>query len=91
MINIKINGQIFKVAKSKRKNKKYDVFKDENFILSFGDTRYSHYKDKFKLYSKDDHNDLTRLKNFRNRFKTLYEKNKNNPLSSIYWSWNYLW
>lgn len=86
---VKLDG--FEFKKSTRKNKKYDVFKDGKYITSFGALGMEHYKDKIGLYSHLDHNDKVRLQNFRNRFKSLYEKNKNNLASGIYWSWRYLW
>ena len=30
---------------SKKKNKKYDVFKNDKYITSFGDKNYQHYED----------------------------------------------
>lgn len=77
---------------SNKKNKKYDVFNSENkYITSFGDKRYEHYFDLLGHYSNLNHNDETRLKNFRNRFRSKYEANKNNPESALFWSWNLLW
>ena len=32
-----------KIAPSKRKNKKIDVYKDGNYVISIGDIRYSDY------------------------------------------------
>jgi hypothetical protein len=81
----------YDVKKSTRENKKYDVFKDGKFIVSFGASGMQHYKDKIGLWSNLDHNDEDRLKSFRNRFKKLYEMNKNNKSSGIYWSWRFLW
>jgi hypothetical protein len=86
----KINDHI--VKPSTRKDKKYDVFdKDNKKIVSFGAKNMSHYKDAIGYYSNLDHNDKKRRDNFRSRFKALYEKNKNNKNSAIYYSWNYLW
>jgi hypothetical protein len=77
---------------STKKNKKYDVFDDNNnFIVSFGDIRFNHYHDLLGYYKKLNHNDEKRLNAFRNRFKNLYNKNKNNPSSALLWSWNLLW
>ena len=45
----------FKV--SKKQNKKYDVYKNNKYLLSFGDTRYSQYFDKIGHYSHLNHND----------------------------------
>lgn len=86
---MKIKG--YDVLKSTRKNKKYDVFKNEKYILSFGALGMKHFKDKIGLYKNLDHNDEQRKLNFKSRFRKLFEKNKNNPESAIYWSWKYLW
>ena len=42
---------VFKV--STRTNKKYDVYKDNKYLVSFGDKRYEQYEDKtpIKYYS----------------------------------------
>ena len=79
--------------KSTHKNKKYDVILPDGTIISFGQLGYEHYKDTtpLKLYKHLDHNDKDRRQRFRSRFAKLYEKNKNNRYSPMYWSWNYLW
>ena len=81
------------IRKSTKKNKKYDVIFSNGKIVSFGQLGYEHYKDMtpLKLYSKLDHLDEKRRRLFRLRFKKLYELNKNNIYSPIFWSWNYLW
>jgi len=86
MFQKKINEYIVKV--SSRKNKKYDVFKDDKYITSFGDKRYQHYQDKIGYYKNLDHNDMKRRDNYRSRHKNDYI---NNPLYAGYWSYNYLW
>jgi hypothetical protein len=79
---------MYDVYLSKRKNKKYDVFKDNKYLLSFGDVNYEHYKDKFNCYSSLNHYDKKRRQQFRERFKN---KNINNPNYPAYWSYHYLW
>jgi hypothetical protein len=82
---IKKNNFIFKI--SNRKNKKYDVFdKMNNYITSFGDNRYQHYKDKIGLYKHLDHLDNDRRK----RYKLRHGTNPK-PLSAGWFSLNYLW
>ena len=49
-MQIKINNKIYDVVKSNRKNKKYDVYQNNKYLLSYGDSRYQHYFDKFGLY-----------------------------------------
>ena len=49
------------------------------------------YKDQFKQYSNLDHNDKKRQESFKKRFGKLFEKNKNNPKSGIFWSMRFLW
>lgn len=82
-----------KFRKSKRNDKKYDVILPNGKIISFGQIGYEQYKDStpLKLYSDLDHNDERRRDNFRKRFYKLYEKNKLNVESPIFWAWNYLW
>lgn len=72
--------------KSKRKNKKYDVYKNGKYLLSFGDSRYQQYKDKIGLYSKMDHNDIKR--------KNLYYKRHGKTATKDTAKWfshKYLW
>lgn len=85
------NDVIFR--KSKKKDKKYDVILPDNTIVSFGSIEHKHYFDNtpLKLYKHLNHNDNKRRALFRKRFMKLYENNKNNRKSSIYWSWKYLW
>jgi hypothetical protein len=78
-------GIIYNVYPSKRKNKKYDVFKDNKYLLSFGDNRYEHYKDKIGHYKDLNHNDEKR--------KELYYKRhgKANKYSAKWFSHKFLW
>jgi len=77
---------VFKV--STRTNKKYDVYKDNKYLVSFGDKRYEHYEDKtpIKYYSNLNHYDTKRRDNYYKRFG-------NNPKfqSAKYFSHKYLW
>lgn len=81
-----IKGYTIKV--STRKNKKYDVYKDDKYITSFGDKRYQHYKDLIGYYKNLDHNDKKRRDNYRSRHKN---DNIDNPNYAGYWSYNFLW
>ena len=82
-----INGKSYIVNPSTVKNKKYDVFLDGNKIVSFGDTRYEQYYDKFGHYKHLNHNDKQRRENFRNRFKN----HSNSPNDASFWAYYYLW
>lgn len=73
---------------SEESNKKYDVYKDNKYITSFGDKRYHHYKDKFGYYSNLNHNDEKRRELFRKRHQ---HDNIDDPNYAGFWSWNYLW
>lgn len=80
-----LDGYTF-VAPSKRKNKKYDVYKRGKYITSFGDNRYKHYFDKIGFYSKLNHNDEKR--------KELYYKRHGTKAdfeSAKYFSHRFLW
>lgn len=64
---------------SNRKGKKYYVIlRDGLKPIHFGAIEYQDYL---------IHKDPIRRANFRKRFKALYEKNKNNLQSPIFWSW----
>jgi hypothetical protein len=78
------DGFLFK--KSKRQNKKYDVYKNNRFIISFGDNRYEHYKDKIGIYKSLDHGDKKRRDNYyaRHGKESRYG-------SAKYFSHKYLW
>ena len=81
-----IKGYTIKV--STRKNKKYDVYKDDKYITSFGDSRYQHYKDLIGYYKNLDHNDKKRRDNYRSRHKN---DNINDPNYAGYWAYHFLW
>lgn len=82
--------------KSTRKNKKYMVKVDDQWI-HFGDTRYEQFFDRvpLKLYSNLNHGDPIRQKNYLARAKGIIDKNgkltADNPKSPNYWSIRWLW
>ena len=78
----------FKV--STKKNKKYDVFKNDKYLTSFGDKNYQQYKDTtpLKVYSNLDHLNLKRKQNYYKRFG---KKDNAKFESAKYFSNNYLW
>ena len=78
----------YKIKVSTRQNKKYDVYKDDKYITSFGDKRYQHYHDKIGHFRHLDHNNNKRRQLYRIRHKG---DNINDPNYAGYWSWNYLW
>ena len=75
---------------STRKNKKYDVYKNDKYLVSFGDKNYKHYKDvtPLKYYSNLDHLDLKRKHKYYKRFG---KKEDAKFESAKYFSHNYLW
>ena len=78
----------FKV--STKKNKKYDVFKNDKYITSFGDKNYQQYKDitPLKFYKNQNHLDINKRKNYYKRFG----KKESAKFESAKWfSNNYLW
>ena len=77
---------LFKV--STRSNKKYDVYKDNKYLVSFGDNRYFHFKDSTpnKFYSYLNHNDEKRKDNYYKRFGYSPKFQ-----SAKYFSHKYLW
>lgn len=80
--------------KAKARNKKYTaiLFNKDGHTkkINFGDTRYSHYKDRtgLGLYSSQDHNDPTR----RHLYKLRHNKDiKDGYYSAGYFALKYLW
>lgn len=89
---IKVQGEEYEAkAPSKTENKKYDIFKDDKKILSFGDRRYSHYTDKLGYYKHLDHNDKDRRKLYRIRHKEDKGVVLNSPKYPGFFSWHFLW
>jgi hypothetical protein len=82
----------FYIKKSSRKNKKYDIYtQDENkykYLLSFGDNRYEQYKDStpLKEYSNLNHSDEKRRANYYKRHGFTVDRK-----TAKYWSNKYLW
>lgn len=77
-----INKYIKEIGYSKRKDKKYFIKNIDNKIVHFGAIKFEDYL---------IHGDKYRLNNFQDRFRKIYEKNKNNINSALFWSWNLLW
>jgi hypothetical protein len=77
---------------SNSKNKKYDaILKHQHTgrerVVSFGDTRYQHYKDRIGLYTHLNHLDSIR----RERYLKRHHRDIHNKFSSGYFSAKYLW
>ena len=72
--------------KSKRKNKKYDVYKDGKYLVSFGSNTHAQYFDKIGIYSSKNHLD-------KERRRLYYARHgKTAKFESAKWfSHNYLW
>ena len=91
---VNFDQETYLITPSKRKNKKYDVFKikkdKSEYMLSFGalkidGTPYEQYKDQFGHYKKYDHNDKIRQKNFWKR-----HTHSEDPTSANFWN-KFLW
>jgi hypothetical protein len=74
----------FKV--STRKNKKYDAYKNNKYLLSFGSKINQHYYDKIGFYKNLNHLDNKRRDNYYKRFGK-----KAKPDTAKWFSHNYLW
>jgi hypothetical protein len=82
----KLDGFEF-IAPSKRKNKKYDVYKNGQYLASFGDIRYQQFFDRIGAYDYLNHYDQKRRNNYIKRHhKDIYNFNKPG-----YFSFYYLW
>jgi hypothetical protein len=86
MPRFKLDNFIFD-SDSKLENKKYDVYKDDKYMVSFGDKRYGQYKDRIGYYGDLDHND----KNRRRLFRLRHEKNIKKMYSPAWFAAKYLW
>lgn len=76
---------VYTFKKSKRKNKKYDVYKNGKYLVSFGDNRYGQYKDKIGSYSSKNHLD-------KKRRELYYKRHGDAKFESAKWfSHKYLW
>ena len=71
---------------STRKNKKYDVYKNGKYLLSFGSKNHQQYQDKIGYYKNLDHNDKVRRDNYYKRFGKSTKKD-----TAKWFSHNYLW
>jgi hypothetical protein len=82
-------GKYTFVAPSRRKNKKYDVYKKKRgelvYITSFGDRNYQQYKDKIGHYKTKDHGDKKRRTSFLKRHGTAVFESAN------WFSQKFLW
>lgn len=90
--------KLYKPFKSSAKFKKYSVYVMKNGIktlIHFGDSRCNQYKDKLKFYTKLDHNDKDKRKNYLARAKGISDKNGNltykDKNSANYWAIKILW
>jgi hypothetical protein len=77
-----LNKYINSYGYSKKKDKKYYVILKDNTVIHFGNLNYEDYL----LNGSEE-----KRYRFRSRFRSLYEKNKNNLYSPILWSWRVLW
>ena len=94
---VKIEADRFrfiKFQKSKTMNKKYDAIIEDvktrrKQTVPFGDKRYEQYSDStgLKLYSRLDHNDEKRRKNYLAR----HEKTRHKKWSPSWFSATFLW
>ena len=71
---------------STRKNKKYDVYKNDKYLISFGSSSNQHYFDKIGYYYNLNHLDKQKKDNYYKRFgkEAKFE-------SAKYFSHKYLW
>jgi len=86
-------GYTFIAPATRRKLKKYDVYKDGKYITSFGGLRengepYEQYKDKIGFYKAYDHGDKAR----RDRYRQRHKNDKLNDKGSAgFFSYYFLW
>ena len=85
---VEVDGVIFYVKKSDRKNKKYDVF-DCNYmyITSYGDLSNDHYYDAFGEYKHLNHYNILRRNNYRQRAEVMANGYLADPYSAHYWNY----
>lgn len=74
-----IDGKKYTIIPSTRKNKKYDVFLDGKYVVSFGDIRYESFP---------QHKNKERLENYKSRHRN---DNINDPNYAGFWSYWILW
>ena len=73
---------IKEISYSSLKNKKYFIKTIDDKKVNFGDVRYSDML---------THHDEARRKRFKDRFRSLFEKYKNDYNRPIFWSYLLLW
>ena len=86
--------RLVRFERSRTKNKKYDAIIEDRKTkrtqrVPFGQIGYAQYKDStgLKLYSRLDHGDEERKKNYLAR----HEKTRHKKWSSSWFSWQFLW
>lgn len=80
------NGIKYTIKPSVHMHKKYDVFVNQKYLVSFGDKRYEQYFDKIGFYRSKDHNNEKR--------RQLYYKRHGEaglPFTAKWFSHRYLW
>ena len=87
-----VNVDGYEFIKSRRKNKKYDVYKNDKYLVSFGAIRtngipYEQYYDKIGLYKRYNHLDKTRQLNYMKR----HFKDINKRETAGWFAYHYLW
>ena len=73
---------IKEIGYSKAKNKKYYVITKDDKRVNFGYIKMSDYL---------THHDEARRKRFKDRFRSLFEKFKDNYNKAIFWSYQLTW
>lgn len=78
----------YTIRKSTRKGKKYDVYRNDKYLLSFGSADHDQWKDEtpLQLYKHKDH-----LNSERRRLYFLRHKRTSDINSPKYWSNTFLW
>lgn len=80
-----LDGYTF-VAPSRRQYKKYDVYVGDKYITSFGDNRFSQYKDRIGYYAHMNNNSQERKRLYYKRHGLLSSRD-----TPKYFSHKYLW
>ena len=73
------------IQPSKHKNKKIDIYKNNNYICSIGDIRYLDYPTYLTTHNKEYAEERRRL------YKLRHNKEKNKTGSPGYYSYHILW
>ena len=92
------NKTLYKPFKSPLPGKKYAVYvmrNNKKVLIHFGDSSMQHFKDKLGVWSKLDHNDKARRKNYLTRSGGIRNKKgeltANNKNYANYWARRILW